>query len=205
DSMRNTIFIFFIFWGYILWTTGVNSHHYLSATTMVISIGKGVHGFMLNSSIGEFVLTDRNVKIPSKGETYSVNEGFMYQWPEGVAKYVEDKKNYKKAGKPYNARHIGSVTGDLHRTLKEGGIVIHPTTEKHPKGQLCLLYECIPLAYIICQAGGLASNGKMAILDIIPENIHQKSEMFLGSKEDVKEILGCIKKCEQTAETSKTK
>ncbi|KAI4458830.1 fructose-16-bisphosphatase-related [Holotrichia oblita] len=166
---------------------------YGSATMMVLSTGQGVDGFMLDPSIGEFILTDRDIKIPSRGKIYSINEGYEYSWDEAIKEYVRSKKD-PSLGKPYGARYVGSMVADVHRTLKYGGIFMYPATKDAPTGKLRLLYECIPMAYIIEQAGGLASNGSIRILDIIPEKIHERSPIFLGSKEDVGDVLALIKK-----------
>ncbi|CAH1100067.1 unnamed protein product [Psylliodes chrysocephalus] len=169
---------------------------YGSATMMVLSTGNGVHGFMLDPTIGEFILTDYNMKIPSKGNIYSINEGYTHQWDGAILEYVQNKKDPSK-GKPYNARYVGSMVADVHRTIKYGGIFVYPATTSSPRGKLRLLYECIPMAYIVSQAGGSASNGKIPILDIQPSNIHERSPIFLGSTDDVNEILDIIKKHEK--------
>ncbi|KAB0802025.1 hypothetical protein PPYR_04211 [Photinus pyralis] len=167
---------------------------YGSATMMVLSLGGGsVNGFMLDPSIGEFILSDKDMRIPSRGQIYSINEGYAYDWDPSVREYIESKKNPSK-GKPYGARYVGSMVADVHRTIKYGGIFIYPATTSSPKGKLRLLYECIPMAYLISNAGGLASNGKIPILDVQPENIHQRSPIFLGSKLDVEDVLDVIKK-----------
>ncbi|CAH1960037.1 unnamed protein product [Acanthoscelides obtectus] len=166
---------------------------YGSATMMVISVGNGVHGFMLDPSIGEFILTDKNMTVPAKGKIYSINEGYTHIWDKAVKEYIDNKKDPAK-GTPYNARYIGSMVADVHRTIKYGGIFIYPATSSSPKGKLRLLYECIPMAFIMTQAGGLASNGKIPILDIQPTAIHERSPIFLGSKDDVQEVLDVIKK-----------
>ncbi|XP_071449986.1 fructose-1,6-bisphosphatase 1 [Hetaerina americana] len=165
---------------------------YGSATMMVLSTGQGVNGFTLDPAIGEFVLTDPNMKVPSRGKIYSINEGYAYLWDDGVKKYVESKKN-PKVGKPYGARYVGSMVADVHRTLKYGGVFMYPATKDAPKGKLRLLYECNPMAYIMTQAGGMATNGKINILDVQPEAIHQRSPIFLGSKDDVQEVMDMIK------------
>lgn len=132
---------------------------YGSATMMVISTGDGVNGFMLDPSIGEFVLTDPGMKIKEKGKIYSLNEGYANLWDPAVAEYVLGKKA-KKAG----ARYIGSMVADVHRTIKYGGIFMYPATADSPKGKLRLLYECNPMAFLVEQAGGKATTGKMRIL-----------------------------------------
>ncbi|XP_060836707.1 fructose-1,6-bisphosphatase 1-like isoform X1 [Rhopalosiphum padi] len=163
---------------------------YGSATMMVLALGKGsgVNGFMLDPSIGEFLLTESNIKIPSKGNIYSINEGYSHLWDKSVTEYVRRKKD-PQCGKPYGARYVGSMVADVHRTMKYGGIFMYPATKQSPNGKLRLLYEGNPMAYIIEEAGGLASNGKIPILDIQPTALHQRTPVFLGSKEDVNEFL----------------
>lgn len=157
---------------------------YGSATMMVISTGNGVNGFMLDPSIGEFVLTDPNLRVKEKGKIYSLNEGYANLWDPAVKEFVLGRKA-KKAG----ARYIGSMVADVHRTLKYGGIFMYPATSDAPKGKLRLLYECNPMAYLMEQAGGKATTGKMPILDIVPTDIHQRTPIFLGSSGDVQEII----------------
>ncbi|XP_045450507.1 fructose-1,6-bisphosphatase 1 [Melitaea cinxia] len=163
---------------------------YGSATMMVLSIGKGkgVNGFMYDPSIGEFILTDPNMKIPEKGKIYSINEGYAAEWSEGLKNYIEEKKR-PKTGKAYGARYVGSMVADVHRTIKYGGIFMYPATTSAPKGKLRLLYECNPMAFLVTEAGGLASNGSKSILDIEPTSIHERSPCYLGSKLDVEELL----------------
>jgi len=168
---------------------------YGSATMMVISAGHGVNGFMLDPSIGEFVLTDPDMKVKPRGKIYSINEGYEAKWEPAVQEYVKSKKQ----GKPYGSRYIGSMVADVHRTLKYGGIFMYPSTTDAVNGKLRILYECMPMAFIMEQAGGLASTGKIPILDIVPKGLHQRSPIFLGSKEDVNDVLECIKKHEAEA------
>jgi len=165
---------------------------YGSATMIVLSSGHGVNGFTYDPAIGEFILTDANMRIPDRGKIYSINEGYSSLWDQAVVQYVQDKKNPAK-GKPYGARYVGSMVADVHRTIKYGGIFIYPATSDSPNGKLRLLYECNPMAYIIEQAGGKASTGKIDILDIVPEAIHQRVPIYLGSKLDVEEALSYIK------------
>ncbi|KAK2157955.1 hypothetical protein LSH36_180g01050 [Paralvinella palmiformis] len=166
---------------------------YGSATMVVLSIGNGVNGFMLDPAIGEFILTDKNMRIKPRGKIYSINEGYEKYWFEPVAQYIKSKK-HPESGKPYGARYIGSMVADVHRTLKYGGIFAYPATKEAPKGKLRLMYECNPMAFIIEQAGGMATNGYINILDVVPENIHQRSPIFMGSKEDVQDLIECFKK-----------
>jgi len=168
---------------------------YGSATMVVLSVGTGVNSFMLDPTIGEFLLIDRNMKIKPRGKIYAINEGYARYWSDPVKEYVEGLKGSKTPDqRPYAARYIGSMVADVHRTLKYGGIFMYPATTDSPKGKLRLLYECIPMAYIIEQAGGLATSGTIPILDIVPDSIHQRSPIFLGSKEDVEDVLKCFKK-----------
>jgi fructose-1,6-bisphosphatase I len=167
---------------------------YGSATMIVIAIeGLGVQGFMLDSTIGEFVLTDPNMKVKPRGKIYSVNEGYEAQWDNVVQGYVQDKKR-PKTGKAYGARYVGSMVSDVHRTLKYGGIFMYPATVDSPKGKLRLLYECNPMAYIMEAAGGLATTGHKPVLDVEPETIHDRCPIFLGSREDVEDIIELYKK-----------
>lgn len=168
---------------------------YGSATMVVLSIGAGVSSFMLDPTLGEFLLIDRNMRIKPRGKIYSVNEGYSKFWYEPVKDYVDSLK-FPKAGnqQPYGARYIGSMVADVHRTLKYGGIFMYPATKDSPKGKLRLLYECIPMAYIIEQAGGLATTGSSPILDIVPEFIHQRSPIFLGSRDDVEDLIKSFSK-----------
>ncbi|XP_055301210.1 fructose-1,6-bisphosphatase 1 [Sitodiplosis mosellana] len=166
---------------------------YGSATMLVIALGEGtgVNGFTYDPSIGEFILTDINMRIPQQGKIYSINEGYQYMWDDSIRKYVEAKKDPAK-GKPYGARYVGSMVADVHRTIKYGGIFLYPATSQSPNGKLRLLYEGNPMAYIIEQAGGKASTGTQRILDVVPESIHQRCPVFLGSSNDVDEVLSYV-------------
>jgi fructose-1,6-bisphosphatase I len=160
---------------------------YGSSTMLVYTTGKGVNGFTLDPSIGEFCLSHPDMKCPSNGTIYSINEGNYVHFPDGVKQYikycqVEDLKTHR----PFSSRYIGSLVADFHRNLLKGGIFIYPSTLKSPKGKLRLLYECNPLAFIIEQAGGKASNGFQRILDLRPESLHQRTPLFIGSKDMVK-------------------
>ncbi|XP_044266251.1 fructose-1,6-bisphosphatase 1-like [Tribolium madens] len=162
---------------------------YGSATTLVLSTGEGVNTFILDTEIGEYVMMEYNLKIPKKGNTYSINEGYASYWEDIVRSYVHSKK-YPSSGKPYTGRYVGSMVADVHRTLRHGGIFMYPETKEHPHGKLRLLYECKPMAFIVEQAGGLATNGCESILEIKPTELHERTPLFLGSKSDVQEFLG---------------
>ncbi|CAH8660493.1 unnamed protein product [Dicrocoelium dendriticum] len=166
---------------------------YGSATMMVLSVGSGVHGFMLDTSIGEFILTQRNMRVKSRGNIYSINEGYASLWDDAMKEYIHEKK-FPKSGKPYGARYTGSMVADVHRTLLYGGIFLYPATKEAPKGKLRLLYECYPIAFLMEQSGGAATNGEIPILDIQPKHIHERTPIFLGSKEDVADVMALIQK-----------
>ena len=162
---------------------------YGSSTMMVYTTGSGVHAFTLDPSLGEFLLSNENVIIPPKGRIYSINDGNYNFWTEGTRKYIDYLRD-KDPGtdRPYTSRYIGSMVADLHRTLLYGGIFLYPLDYRNPKkpqGKLRLLYEAQPFAMIIEQAGGIATDGKNEILDIIPEDLHQRVPLIIGSKEDV--------------------
>jgi len=161
---------------------------------VVLTTGQGVNGFTLDPALGEFILTHPSIKLKPRGKLYSLNEGYAKYWDKATTEYVDSKKNPKDGKAPYGARYVGSMVADVHRTLMYGGIFMYPATSEAPNGKLRLLYECNPLALIMEQAGGMASNGKIPILDIQPQSIHQRTPVYLGSKEDVEECLSFIKK-----------
>jgi len=161
---------------------------YGSSSNLVISTGHGVNGYTLDNGIGEFILTHPNIRIPSRGKIYSFNEGNSLFFHEPVLKYLESIKNPANK-KPYSARYIGSMVADVHRTLLYGGIFGYPDDKKSKNGKLRLLYEGFPMAYLVEQAGGLATTGTKPILDIQPTEIHQRTGIFLGSKEDVEDLM----------------
>jgi fructose-1,6-bisphosphatase I len=155
---------------------------YGSSTMLVYTTGKGVNGFTLDPSIGEFCLSHPNITIPETGHIYSINEGNYVHFPDGVKRYIKYcQVEDESTSRPYTSRYIGSMVADLHRNLIKGGIYIYPTTASAPKGKLRLVYECNPLAFIIEQAGGRATNGYERILDIEVTEIHQRESIFIGS------------------------
>jgi len=159
---------------------------YGSSTIFVYSTGYGVHGFTLDPTVGEFLLSNENIRIPKKGKIYSFNEGNFGAWDNGLQRYIEYLKEQDKATeRPYSLRYIGTMVGDSHRTLLYGGIFAYPGDKKNPDGKLRLCYECNPVAFLIEQAGGRATNGKQRILDLQPSSLHQHTPVFLGSEEDV--------------------
>uniref|UniRef100_A0A3Q4H9I7 Fructose-1,6-bisphosphatase 1 n=1 Tax=Neolamprologus brichardi TaxID=32507 RepID=A0A3Q4H9I7_NEOBR len=144
-------------------------------------------------AIGEFILVDQDVKIKKKGKIYSLNEGYAQHFYPDVTEYLQKKKFPKDGSAPYGSRYIGSMVADVHRTLVYGGIFLYPANVKSPKGKLRLLYECNPMAFIIEQAGGMATTGAMNVLDIKPTSIHQRVPVVLGSPDDVQEYIAIYK------------
>jgi fructose-1,6-bisphosphatase I len=155
---------------------------YGSSTMLVFTTGNGVNGFTLDPSIGTFCLSHPLIQVPENGSIYSVNEGNYVHFPEGVKRYIKYCQELDEpSGRPYTSRYIGSLVSDLHRNLLKGGIYLYPTGTKSPKGKLRLLYECNPLAFITEQAGGRATDGYQRIMDIKPEELHQRVPYFVGS------------------------
>jgi len=166
---------------------------YGSSTMLVFTTGSGVHGFTFDPSVGEFLLSHDNIKMSKRGAIYSVNEGNYERWEEGTKKYINYLKQVDKdTNRPYSSRYIGSLVADFHRNLLYGGIFLYPGDKKNPQGKLRLLYEANPLAFIVEQAGGCASDGRRRILDIQPEQLHQKIPLIIGSYDDVKEAEAFI-------------
>ncbi|KAI3940119.1 hypothetical protein MKW92_019755 [Papaver armeniacum] len=161
---------------------------YGSSCTFVLSTGTGVNGFTLDPSLGEFIMTHPNIKIPKKGKIYSVNEGNAKNWDTPTAKYVERCKYPQDGSSPKSLRYIGSMVADVHRTLLYGGIFMYPADKKSPSGKLRVLYEVFPMSFLMEQAGGQAFTGKERALDLVPKKIHERSPIFLGSYDDVEEI-----------------
>lgn len=155
---------------------------YGSSTMLVYTTGKGVNGFTLDPSIGEFCLSHPDIRIPEQGYIYSINEGNYLHFPNGVKQYIKYCQEEDKTTKrPFSTRYIGSLVADFHRNLLKGGIYIYPSTAKSPHGKLRLIYECNPLAWIVEQAGGKASDGYRRIMDIQPTTLHQRTPLFIGS------------------------
>ncbi len=160
---------------------------YGSSTVLVYTTGDGVHAFTLDPTAGEFLLSSENITIPKKSKTYSVNEGNHNKWSKGMKEYVSYlKESDPETGRPYSSRYIGSLVADFHRNLLYGGIFMYPGDKKNPNGKLRLMYEANPLSMIVEQAGGRSSDGKMRILEIEPQALHQRTPLFIGSEEDVK-------------------
>ena len=160
---------------------------YSSSTILVLTLGEGVYGFTLDPTVGEFIMSHDNIKVPESGKIYSFNEGNYDMWTPGLKKYMDSLKTggAEQGTKPYSARYIGSLVGDFHRTILYGGIYGYPGDSKNPNGKLRLLYECAPMSFIAEQAGGMGSTGKERVLDVVPEKVHQRVPFFTGSKKEV--------------------
>ncbi len=162
---------------------------YGSSTVLVYTTGSGVHCFTLDPSVGEFLISGKNVTIPKKGKIYSINEGNSCKWSEGMKKYISYLKEIDPStGRPYSSRYIGSLVADFHRNLIYGGIFMYPADSKNKNGKLRLMYEANPLSFIVEQAGGRSSNGNQRILDIEPTSLHQRTPLFIGSEDDVLQL-----------------
>ncbi len=157
---------------------------YGSSTMLVYTTGSGVNGFTLDVSIGDFCLSHPNMTTPSMGQICSINSGNYRSFSEGMQEYIDYTNN-----KGYTGRYIGSFVADFHRNMVKGGIYLYPATEKAPNGKLRLLYECNPMAFLIEQAGGIATTGEIRVLDIQPAELHQRIPIIIGSKDMVEEAL----------------
>lgn len=157
---------------------------YGSSTMLVYTTGNGVNGFTFDPGIGVFFLSHPNMKIPNNGRIYSVNEGNLNEFKEGVKKYITYCQSERETEnkKPYSSRYIGSLVADFHRNLIKGGIYMYPSTKSSPNGKLRLLYECAPLAFLIEQSGGRAISESGRIMDILPKELHERTPVFIGSK-----------------------
>lgn len=162
---------------------------YGSSTMFVYATRRGVNGFTLDPSIGEFSLSHPNIKCPENGKFYSVNHGNFFQYEEATRKYIDNcQRKTRENGGPYTQRYIGSMVADVHRNLIKGGIFMYPATIDKPNGKLRLLYEAVPFAFILEVAGGMATDGKQRILDIQPTELHQRTPLFIGSKAMMQEF-----------------
>ena len=153
---------------------------------LATKLGK-VDVFTLDPAIGDFILTNPNIRVPSKGNIYSINEGNSKFWNDPVANYIRKVKN-PESGSPYSLRDVGSMVSDVHRTLLYGGIFLYPEDKKTQTGKLRVLYEVLPMSFIIEMAGGKATDGRQNLMDLQPTDIHQRCPCILGSPEDVEEV-----------------
>ena len=158
---------------------------YGSSTMLVYTTGQGAHGFTLDPSIGEFLLSHPDIRIPSTGRYLSVNDSYEPLWEPGVRTLMRRYRGIEGDRKPLNVRYVGSLVADFHRNLLGGGVFAYPANAKSPKGKLRLLYEANPLAFIVEQAGGAATDGRTRILDVTPTELHQRTPLYIGSKDEV--------------------
>lgn len=156
---------------------------YGSSTILIFSVGKGVYGFTLNTQYGEFRLSNIDMKTPEKGKIYSINQGNIGKFTDGMKNFIQYcAESDKETSRPYSLRYIGSMVGDVHRNLLKGGIFMYPANKGETKGKLRLLYECIPMAFLQENAGGMATDGNQRILELQPTEVHERSAIFIGSK-----------------------
>ena len=160
---------------------------YGTSTMLFYTTGNGVNGFTLNPAIGTFYHSHSNVQIPKNGSIYSINEGNYLQFPDYVKKYIKFCQE-EEDERPFTSRYIGSLVSDFHRNMIKGGIFLYPQTAKNPNGKLRLLYECNPIAFICEQAGGLAINGEKNILDIEPNELHERTPFYCGSEKMIQQF-----------------
>ncbi len=164
---------------------------YGSSTVLVYSVGSGVHAFTLDPSIGSYILTHENIRMPAQGEYYSINEAYSRKFAAPYNKFIKRLKS-GALGKKYSSRFIGSMVTDFHRTLLRGGIFLYPPNTDYPEGRLRLLYEANPIAFIAEQAGGKATNGEQPILEIQPTGLHQRTCLVVGGKVEMNEFENCF-------------
>lgn len=158
---------------------------YGSSTMLVYSTGQGAHGFTLDPAIGEFLLSHPDMRIPVAGRYLSVNDSYEQHWAENVRALMRRYRGLDGKRKAMNVRYVGSMVADFHRNLLGGGVFAYPANTQSPNGKLRLLYECNPLAFICEQAGGLAIDGTRRILDVQPTALHERTPIFIGSRDDV--------------------
>lgn len=167
---------------------------YGSSTMLVYTTGRGVNGFTLDPSIGEFCLSHPNIQTPKDGKIYSLNQGNFHSFPEGVKEYIQSAQSTENGKKAFSLRYIGSMVADFHRNLLKGGIFIYPSSASAPNGKLRLLYECNPLAFIVEQAGGKATDGNKRIMDLDSTELHQRTPIFIGSENMVDQAVEMYQK-----------
>jgi fructose-1,6-bisphosphatase I len=171
---------------------------YGSSTMMVYTTGQGAHGFTLDPSIGEFLLSHPHITIPETGKFLSVNDSYEQHWSDEVKSLMRHYRGLEGGKKPLNVRYVGSLVADFHRNLLAGGVFAYPAHAKAPRGKLRLLYEASPLAFVVEQAGGCASDGHRRILDVQPEELHERTPLYIGSKHEV-ELANEILRAEAAA------
>ena len=163
---------------------------YGSSTILVYTAGRGVFGFTLDPSVGAYLLSHDNIRMPKQGKYYSVNESHFETFPPAYQKFLRNVRD-GKLGAQYSSRYVGSMVADFHRTLLKGGVFLYPPTKNTPEGKLRLLYEANPIAFIAEQAGGVATDGGQRILDIQPKSIHQRTPLAVGGEVEMAELARC--------------
>jgi len=167
---------------------------YGSSTMFVITTGKAVHGFTYDPTVGEFLLSHENIRVPARASSYSINEGNAARWAEPIRRWAAwVKESDEESGRPFSQRYVGTLVADAHRTLLRGGLFAYPADTKNPQGKLRLLYEANPYAFIFEAAGGVATTGSERILDLVPTELHQRVPLFLGSTENIAELERFLK------------
>ncbi len=164
---------------------------YGSSTVLVYSAGSGVHGFTLDPSVGTYILTHKNIRIPKQGIYYSINEAYCDRFPELYQCYLKRLRS-GELGQRYSSRFVGSMVADFHRTLLRGGVFVYPPTTDYPEGRLRLLYEANPVSFLAEHAGGISSNGEKRLLDVEPTNIHQRTPLIVGGEVEMAEFARCL-------------
>lgn len=158
---------------------------YGSGTVLVLSTGNRVDGFTLDPTVGEFFLSHPDLRLQPSSKLYSINEGYAASWDPALREYIE---GLKRPGAGWKQRYIGSLVADFHRNLIKGGLFLYPATASAPEGKLRVLYEAFPLAFVVEAAGGAATDGNRRILDIVPTELHQRTPLFIGNKNDVEDV-----------------
>jgi fructose-1,6-bisphosphatase I len=166
---------------------------YGASTMLVYSTGQGVHGFTLNPELGEFLLSHPNMRLPEPPAYYSVNTAYYRRWSPGTQAYLQWLQGQREDDPRLSSRYIGSLVADFHRNLLRGGVFCYPAESNKPNGKLRLLYEAAPLAYLVAQAGGYATNGYQAILDVVPDAIHQRTPLYIGNRSLVERVEQYLK------------
>lgn len=161
---------------------------YGTSTILVYTTGQGVHGFTLDPSVGAYVLSHENIRMPAQGKYYSVNEAYRDSFPPAYGRYLDSLRKQR-----YGSRYIGSLVGDFHRTLLKGGIFLYPPTTDYPQGKLRLLYEANPIAFIAEQAGGVATTGTKRVLEVHPGSIHERTPLMVGSRVEMEQLAQCLR------------
>jgi fructose-1,6-bisphosphatase I len=164
---------------------------YGSSTILVYSVGNGVHGFTLDPSVGAYLLSHPNMRMPKQGKYYSCNEAYRKSFPPGYSTYIENLQS-GEYGRKYATRYVGSMVADIHRTLIKGGVFLYPPTTDHPQGKLRLSYEANPIAFLIEQAGGIATTGRCRVLDVQPTSIHERTPLIVGGQVEMTEFMKCV-------------